>query len=157
MCQRGFTLIELIVIMLIIGCLIAIAALDFRTWIIKSQIESQVRTMHADLTSARVSAMNNKRVHNVTFSGKQYRIDDDTPALVTTMALKYPITFPGGATVTFDTRGVATDAVPDRAICVNSTVRASYDSIVISQTKINIGQTITIGGACDVANIQIKE
>jgi len=63
--NHGFSLIELIVIMVIIGILATIAALNFSQWQRKYAIEGQVKEMLADLSNVRMQAIQTKREHRV--------------------------------------------------------------------------------------------
>jgi prepilin-type N-terminal cleavage/methylation domain-containing protein len=55
--QQGFTLIELIVVITIIGILVAALAFDFTGWRSRYRVESQIKIMYTDLMSARMYAM----------------------------------------------------------------------------------------------------
>ncbi len=61
MSSRGFSLIELIVVIAIIGILLSIATLDFRSMQQKGQIEKQIREIRSDLVGLRIDAMQKKR------------------------------------------------------------------------------------------------
>jgi len=58
--QAGFTLIELIVVMTIIGTLLAMASLGFNSWQKKYNVEAQVKQMVQDINEYRVTAMTRK-------------------------------------------------------------------------------------------------
>lgn len=77
--NRGFTLTELIVIMVIIGALASIAVLNFNQWQRKYAIEAQVKEMLADLSNVRMQAIQTKREHRVYLNPQAYttvRYDD---------------------------------------------------------------------------------
>ncbi len=70
--NHGFSLIELIVIMVIIGILATIAALNFSQWQRKYAIEGQVKEMLADLSNVRMQAIQTKREHRVFLNPQAY-------------------------------------------------------------------------------------
>lgn len=82
---RGFSLTEVIVILVIIGILAGIGTLNFNQWQRKYAIEAQVKEMLADLSNARMLAIQSKREHRVFLSTNSYttvRYEDTEPDAV---------------------------------------------------------------------------
>ncbi|WP_277058112.1 pilus assembly FimT family protein [Trichlorobacter lovleyi] len=69
---RGFSLTEVIIIMVIMGILVGIGTLNFSQWQRKYAIEAQVKEMLADLSNARMLAIQSKREHRVFLSTNSY-------------------------------------------------------------------------------------
>jgi prepilin-type N-terminal cleavage/methylation domain-containing protein len=158
--NRGFSLVELVVIISIIGILSTIAALSFSSWMLKANIEKQTREMFTDLNSARSNSIYQKKRHGMILQPSSYiikryssadesRTGDATKGVILTKNLTYPITSESGGSlanqiIEFDIRGTTNDLVDIRATPVNS--GSPYDCIVISVTRINLGRME--GGAC---------
>jgi prepilin-type N-terminal cleavage/methylation domain-containing protein len=79
--KDGFSLIELLVVMIITGILATLGTVSFTGWVRKHDIESQVREMYTDLMNARLTAMHQNRTHFITLSTNQMRAyEDNDPA-----------------------------------------------------------------------------
>jgi prepilin-type N-terminal cleavage/methylation domain-containing protein len=81
--EKGFTLIEMIVVLAILGILLGIAAISGRDWLDRYRVEGQIKQMYADLMNARVSAMQRNRVFFVTLGTNQYAVYEDTYSAAT--------------------------------------------------------------------------
>jgi prepilin-type N-terminal cleavage/methylation domain-containing protein len=79
--QDGVTLIELVVVIAIIGILVVALGFQFIGWRARYNVESEIKTMHIDLTTARQRAMQ-KNVQYVAVvpavNGNNYRVCEDT-------------------------------------------------------------------------------
>ena len=76
--KDGFSLIELLVVMIILGILASLGTVSFTGWVRKHDLESQVKEMYTDLMSARLTAMHQNRNHFITLSANQLRAYEDT-------------------------------------------------------------------------------
>ena len=76
--KDGFSLIELLVVMIILGVIATLGTVSFSGWVRKHNLESQVREMYTDLMSARLTAMHQNRTHFITLSANQLRAYEDT-------------------------------------------------------------------------------
>lgn len=171
--EQGLSLVELLIVMSIVGILVVALGFTYQAWQGRYRVESEVRTLYADLMDARSRATGTRATYLVDFpatascpSGKPcYRIANDTtgngngaieagevlPTFPKTV--DYPIT--GGVLITFDDKGliysgttpVLIDASAPVTLSFTSTVNPDYDCIHIYPTKISLGQVT--GGVCN--------
>lgn len=81
--NRGFTLIEIMVAVTIMGLLMAIAAPSYRNWVLNSEIHSVAESMQAGLQKAKTEAI--RRNHPVVFN---LLVDDTTWEVVDAQTLE---------------------------------------------------------------------
>ncbi len=159
--RHGFTLIELMVVISLIGIVLAIATLNFSSMNRKAGIERQTREILADLNTARLDSIYRKQRHAIIFQPnsyimKRYSSQDEpyhggdlTKNIVLSKTLTYQITKESGSTladriIEFDTRGFTADM---ETVRVNPSYSgAAFDCIVISTGRTNIGNMQ--GGSC---------
>ena len=68
--SRGFTLVEILVVIAIIGIILTIAIPNYNETMTKTKIEKQTKELYSLIVSARLSAMQNKKP-NAIFLGPQ--------------------------------------------------------------------------------------
>lgn len=133
--REGFTLIEMVTVLAILGIIMAMAAPNFSKWKEKHEINGQAQKVYFDLMLARTNAVKNNNLVRVDFNttSHTYTIHDDTNengsqdsgeavksvtlendvnfAYNTGMtdvdgnAVNAAVSFGGSTTVTFDSRG----------------------------------------------------
>jgi prepilin-type N-terminal cleavage/methylation domain-containing protein len=159
--ENGFTLVELLIVIVIIAILLAMATLNFSAWSRKHNMEAQVKQMYTDMLSAKVDAMHKRRQFTVNTNviTNSYTITDVTTGTVVQKTLKFPVTTSAGAGInlalTFDVNGLNITANAPQTICLQtSDASLAYDAIIIDQVKINLAKRT--GGNCVIANCTIK-
>lgn len=149
--NKGFSLVELIVIIAIMGTLMAIVTLDFNSMQRKAQIERQTRELFADLNQARIDSVHRKLRHSIvmqpdSYTFKRYSSENEsrnTGTILSTRNVSYQITKRTGASAAdditeFDIRGFTND---DDTFRINPVgTAAQVDCIVISVGRTNLGK-----------------
>ena len=158
--NTGFSLIELVVAIAIMGILLTIATLNFRGWQVKNKIEAQTREMLVDLNSARTNAFTQKNYFGIVFQPNSYVMKSYSSAAdasapltggtaVMTKNLNYGLTKAGASIVdtpvVFDTSGTTFNWF---TIFVNPVdTDSAVNCITISTARVNMGKVN--GTACE--------
>ena len=159
--DAGLTLIELMITIAIIGILLSIGTMQFNRYATKSQVESQVNSLYADLQRARTEALYQKRnryvrVQSTTFSVHSSALSAASGAsALFTHAYKHQFASNLGipATFMFDTHGLLSGT--NNSICVEPGNNTGYiDSLIVYTTRIQMGKNN--GTTCAEANITVK-
>ena len=164
--NMGFTLVELLVVISIIGLLAIALGFSYVGWMGSYKVESATKGLFSDMMDARARAMQTNSTYLIDFTATSYRIGNDTngngaidnaeilPTFPKTVG--YPLVGGVGVILTFNPRGLISSGNPpvliDPAtpvtISLTSTTAPDYDCIVMSETRLNIGQ-MTPGGVCN--------
>jgi len=149
--SRGFTLVEMIVVIAIIAILASIATTNWNRMTVKSTVEGQIRAVHAEMMRLRLEALYGKRERTVEFADKTFKIyssDVKTSSPQEVKTFKYPFVFTD-SDFTFNTSGMAEFG---GSVCVSPygslsiANDASVDSLVVSAGRITLGKRT--GGSC---------
>lgn len=164
--SQGFTLVEILIAVAILGVLVMMAVSSFRGLDEKYKVESETKQLFGDLMDVRARAMQRNRFYHAGFTANGYAtFEDASPALegdsnpangannpVVNVTVKHAIdntslaggVFVGGVYyVTFNRNGIANTTGYLRFA---STAKPDYDCITIQPTRIKMGQIN--GGIC---------
>jgi prepilin-type N-terminal cleavage/methylation domain-containing protein len=153
---RGFTLLELLVVIVIFGFLMAMGSPAFSTWQRKHNAEAEIERLYSNLQFARMKAYTEKITWGVwwgtgnnPFSSYEIRRDNSSPAngsindsvdanVESAASLKFPIASSGNiGSITFDSRGFCNVLT---TLYVADATGASNDCLKISSTRIKVGK-----------------
>jgi prepilin-type N-terminal cleavage/methylation domain-containing protein len=159
--QGGFTLVEILITLAILGILLVLAVGNFGGMNEKYKVEAETKQLYADMMDARGRAMQRDRVFFVQINGNDYQTYEDTsPAPdgdgalqnTDTLAVNVKVSHTvvtGNITVplsfNFNRNGIASVA---GFIRVSSTTKPDYDCIWIRATRIKMGQYNASGNTC---------
>lgn len=166
--RRGFSLIELIVVIGLVSVLLTVATLNFGAWQRKSLVERYTKEIYSDIQDARMRAAFTKVRQGVEFGAQQVVFrrfsseGDVAGTVVTTKAL--PLSFtkntwtqPTATRIDFDTRGIMIDQVPvAKVICFTASEDAAYDALIITPALTSMGKVINRESACARTNVTQK-
>ena len=171
--RQGFSIVELVVVIGIISILLTITTLSFNSWLVKHNMEAQVRTMATDFNEIRMRALTTKKRYRVAFGANSYTFRsysseaDVNGSAVTggtktvTFKLKKPdSTYYGAAsdTIEIDQRGafVAQESngtydatAANLTIYLDPGSSSGLNCIKLQAVRINPGNSATIGGICN--------
>ena len=160
--RAGFTLVEILVVLTIMGTLLAIGTLQFNSYFAKNAIERQTRELYAEFMTARSAAVTQHASKTVVITPTSVTFNATGPGGSTiTKTLSKPITWAGKESsetekvITFDERGLVF-GTNNTTICVEPSVKnAQVDSIVLFTTRIRLG-TIKFEEECSSAEFTAK-
>lgn len=163
--HSGFTLVELMVVIALIGILTAMAIMDLTQANSKYTVESYTREIHSILMKARNDAATTNVQQVITLAANQVQVtqDDDGDGIVeatdgngavdagepttTTAYPRFAIQFAINPII-FDRRGMA-NAVVNQTLQITgypANAQPGADCIVLSATRVNMGRWD--GGQC---------
>ena len=170
--KSGFTLVELMVVVAIIGIILTIATMNFTQWNDKYTVESYTKQIYSILMKARNDAANTNIQNLVTLTANQVTTLQDAtgngvadPGEPTTtnpyprFVIKSNIAGGLPATIIFDRRGITnniqTISIPVRSVTdpagYSPNASPGVDCIVVATTRINMGRwdpTQPVGQQC---------
>ena len=166
--ESGFSLIEMMLVLLIIAITLAVATLNFSRMDKKDQIEKETRQLFTDVNNARTQAMFSKKPSSLWFQPQSYSFityssanEDPTVSTngrtVSNTSVSYALTNANGSSlantyVYFDVTGLTANPVTGSTanlltIIVNpSGSGAAFDCVVIDVARTNMGNMQN--GAC---------
>jgi prepilin-type N-terminal cleavage/methylation domain-containing protein len=137
--RNGFSLLELICVLAIIGILLGLSTLKFNEYCRKCDMESQTQQIFADLMTLRATALCEKRHLAVKFTSTTFAIyssNNVTVAPVRKRILNHPLKTTSLKLV-FNERGLAET---NSSICIDGDNPAYCDSLVVFTTRIQTGK-----------------
>lgn len=159
--REGFTLVEILVAVVILGILATMAVTSFLGLSEKYEVETETKQLYADLMDARGRAMQRNRFHFVRITANGYATyDDGSPSpdgdgiynsgldnQVANVTVQHTINtvLSGGPNFAFNRNGIASDT---GRIWFSSTANPDYDCITIRETRTKMGKYDATAGIC---------
>jgi prepilin-type N-terminal cleavage/methylation domain-containing protein len=150
--NRGFSLIELVVVIGLIAILSGVVTINFNSWQKKYAIEGQVKEMLIDLTDARMRAIATKQQHTVflnptSYTFQRYSSESDTVGTqIFSKTLKYPMqNFSSCTYSAFSDTPVVIDASGYTSSRMTIAVGIglsdpAYNCLALSTARVNMGK-----------------
>lgn len=150
--RGGFTLIEILIALAILGIVVMLATGTFQGMMEKYRVEGETKQIFADLMDARGRAMQRNRAFFVKVTGDRYATYEDTTpapdgngtlestdAVSASATVRHTITCdPGGLSdFRFSRDGIASAT---GTIRLSSTAQPDYDCITVRETRIKMGK-----------------
>jgi len=153
--QSGFTLVELMIVVAIVGIIMAIAIMNLTQTNDRFTVESYTKEIYSTLMRARNDAANSNIQVSVTLAANQVTTYQDVngngvadPNETTTKSYpRFTILF-ATSPIIFDRKGITT-AVTNQTISItgySANAKPQVDCIAVAQTRINMG--LMTGGDC---------
>ena len=130
--NRGMTLIELLIFMVIVSVMLGFAVLMYRDWRVKWSIESDAKDIYVFLQRARAMAFSQKKNLSVVASGNQVCIREGATDID---CINLSNSFTGSISIT--DRGIFSNS----SIYYNGTVNVNpqYSCVVSVVTRVRLG------------------
>ena len=151
---RGFSLVELVVIISIISILLTVGTISYNSWQVKYNVEKQTKEMLADLTTLRLQAIHTKKpirlsLQTGNYAFKMYSSEAEltnfpgSGDVVLSKNLTYQIkrgdgSDISGTTIDFDRSGIINNVQIISITSPNN--NAAADCLSISTALINMGK-----------------
>jgi type IV fimbrial biogenesis protein FimT len=149
--RGGFTLVEVLVALAIVGILAMLATGTFQGMMEKYRVEGETKQIFADLMDARGRAMQRNRSVFVQINANDYKLYEDTdPAPdgdgvldntadtpVVSVTIRHAIDPGGLSSFRFNRNGIASVT---GTVQISSTAKPDYDCITVRATRIKMGQ-----------------
>lgn len=157
--RGGFSLIEILVVVAIVGLITVAAVSTFRGMNEKYRVEGETKQMFADLMDARGRAMQRNRAFFVQIGSNGYNTTEDTnpapdgngikesadrTAVSVTVRHAITVTSAGLSNFRFNRNGIASAT---GTVWFASTAQPDYNCITVRETRIKMGQWN--GAACE--------
>lgn len=152
--NKGFTLTELLIIIAIMIALVSIAGYAYNAYMVRYNIEKEIKELYADLMTARMRALQQNQQYLIQFGISTYTtyIDNDQDSQVdnpgdtlvgdlSKSGLSYNLNWNFGGTIAFDSKGLSNvNGSVWISLPNNKPNDSEYDCIRVSRTRVKLGK-----------------
>lgn len=136
-CQRGFTLIEVMIAVAIVGILAMVAIPNYLQWNARYQLKQATTELAGSLTLARMAAMNRNLAVTVTLALVSGRVTVDFGGALAPIVLPQAVVaFTGGPTIQFTQQGLS-GAAANVPVTLTTQQGTTYSLVVTPAGKVN--------------------
>ena len=136
-CQKGFTLVEVMIAVAIVGILAMVAIPNYLQWNARYQLKQGTTELASSLNLARMAAMNRNLAVTVTLGLVAGRVNVDFGGTLAPMVLPQTIVaFTGGPTLSFTQQGLS-GATANQTLALVSQQGTTYSVVVTPGGKVN--------------------
>jgi prepilin-type N-terminal cleavage/methylation domain-containing protein len=168
--NSGFSLIELLIVVAVIGISAGIATFAFNNWNKKSKVETQIKQMVSDINEVRVRALTTKKRHGLILYKDKYVFKSYSSEIYTSVTdmtgngdiipggshtVSYELCsnasgsrFDGTTVLEFDERGMNVTGVQPVFLSGSGVSSASVNCLNIYAVRVNLGKQNS-SGACN--------
>ncbi len=135
--QRGFTLIEVMIAVAIVGILAMVAVPNYLQWNARYQLKQATTELAGSLSLARMAAMNRNLAVTVTLALVSGRVNVGFGGALAPIVLPQTVVgFTGGPTIQFTQQGLSGSAA-DVPLTLTSQQGTTYSMVVTPAGKVN--------------------
>jgi len=138
--NKGFTILELIIVIVITAILATFAVPSIRSWRANSSLSGDTRTLKADFEFARSRAIRDNTPITISFNtgNNSYSIDSVPPVSRSLVGTSISTNLTGAATtITFDSRGRAANNITGSVTLSNGSRNTTVSVSMIGSIQIN--------------------
>jgi len=136
--KRGFTLVELLIVIILISIILAVATSLFFKWKQRNDVETSVRKLYAEIQHQRTRAFLEKMPITIRARGKEVEIL--TPASRTTLELSAPFS----GTLTIDEKGIFDSG--SIVFTGNLELSPAVSCVIANKVRLRLGKTVEEDG-----------
>lgn len=139
--RKGFTLVELLTVIVISAILLGIGYYSYHKWKVKLEIETEIKEVYSLLETYRMVAFTHKENYSVIVNnGTQLQIEKEgssTPSV--SFKFKYPLIFNGNSNLSITKGGIFHPRL-SMYVKTKKASEAQYNCIAVTEVNLKLGK-----------------